>query len=714
MSNLFMQIGLSNACFSLALAIIAMVVGAKARRPHLAYLLWLLVLVKLLTPPLVSVPVIILPELDEPVAAVIDNSPQQIVRQDGMAPVALSAEIEGTENTLTIAGVGSQMLHYARASMPPIWLFGSVVVLAWSLIRVYRFNRLLTAESEVAPQKLQTAAMSVAQRLALSKTPTIYTTSARLSPMVWWAGGKVRIIIPQTLLDHMDASQQELILAHELAHVRRRDHFVRWVEWLCCVCFWWNPVVWLAQRNLRAMEEICCDEMVVSSLNTEPKCYANTLLSIVEFLAHPAIRPPAMASEINSGGILERRFRMIISKNTSKDSSRRLQLLVLLLALIVLPLGMAYAQDKNDRAEKYLDGVWAKLEAAVEAGEMTEEEAREKMLAVEDEMNARIAKHEAIAAKIKAAVEAGEITEEEARAKMAAMKKKGHDKKDIDYEAIGRRLKEAVKSGKMTEEEAMAKWEAIKKGDHGKKDIDIEAIAKKIRAAVEAGEITPEEGREKMAGLRRRAAAKRDVDIEAIGKKIRAAVQAGEMTPEQGRAKMTAIREKMAQGQRDRDGAMRERYAAAVEKIKAALEAGEITEEEAAAKFAALRSRIAASRDSGDRDRGGDLRARYAAAVEKIKAAVEAGEITEEEAEAKIAALRQRIAASRERSDKGEGDGMRERYAAVVEKIKAALEAGEITEEEAAAKFAALRSRIAASRERGDRDEDGSGQRRRR
>ena len=110
----------------------------------------------------------------------------------------------------------------------------------------------------------------------------------------------------------MDAQQWQWILAHELAHelahVRRRDYLVRWLEWLACVVFWWNPVVWWAQRNLRAAEEICCDELVISCLNPKPISYANSLLSAVEFLARPALRPPAMASEINSGGFLERRF----------------------------------------------------------------------------------------------------------------------------------------------------------------------------------------------------------------------------------------------------------------------------------------------------------------------------------------------------------------------------------------------------------------------
>ena len=57
MTDFLFQMGLSNACFSLALAIVAMIVGATAKRPHLAHLLWLLVFVKLVTPPIVTIPV---------------------------------------------------------------------------------------------------------------------------------------------------------------------------------------------------------------------------------------------------------------------------------------------------------------------------------------------------------------------------------------------------------------------------------------------------------------------------------------------------------------------------------------------------------------------------------------------------------------------------------------------------------------------------------
>ena len=97
----------------------------------------------------------------------------------------------------------------------------------------------------------------------------------------------------------------EMVVAHELAHLRRRDHLVRWVEWAATVLFWWNPVLWLARRGLRENEELCCDALVLSALDTDPNTYANSLLDALELLATPALRPPVVASQMTSGGSLE-------------------------------------------------------------------------------------------------------------------------------------------------------------------------------------------------------------------------------------------------------------------------------------------------------------------------------------------------------------------------------------------------------------------------
>ena len=407
MTDLLLHIGVSNLCLSLLLAIAAWAVQANGKWPLVAHLLWLLVLAKLVTPPLFTIPVIAVPGLPEAAAHGLPT---------GSLATAAAATTVGTASSVNPANAAAQ------TGLILLWLVGSACVLAWSLVRIYRFNRLLGMATEEAPRELQRTATEIGHSLGLRRIPIIYTTSAHLSPMVWWVGGAVRVVLPAALPHEMEPGQLRLILAHELAHVRRRDHLVRWLEWLACVGFWWNPVAWWARRNVRVNEEVCCDALVLRSLKPTPHSYANSLLSVVEFLSTPALRPPAMASAINGGGFLERRLQMIVTSHAVAKTPRWLHAFLLVFAVALLPLGVAYAQDP-DRA-----AVGKRLRAAVEAGELTAEQARSMMGSLQKAAGAERPRGSKRAKvyltdlrkKLGTAVRAGEMTREEAGKKYRA------------------------------------------------------------------------------------------------------------------------------------------------------------------------------------------------------------------------------------------------------------------------------------------------------
>lgn len=325
MTDLLFQVGFSNVFLSFILAIAALIAGITIKRPQLAHILWLLVLVKLVTPPLFTIPVIELPEqLDSVVFSRPDNS----------RPAANFSGFDG--DAIPPADTSFAFLDSGMNIILAMWILGSIVVFGISLVRVFRFNAMLKSGSETAPQEIQDISDGIAYRLKLKRVPLVSTTSAHISPMIWWLGRKVRIIIPAQLIEEMDSQQFHWILAHELAHVRRMDYLVRWIEWLAYVCFWWNPVVWWARYNLRMNEELCCDALVVSSLKPKPITYADSLLKAVVFLTGPVIPTPAMASEISGGGFLEERFRRIVSDDPRRSNSLLLQACFLVCALGVL------------------------------------------------------------------------------------------------------------------------------------------------------------------------------------------------------------------------------------------------------------------------------------------------------------------------------------------------------------------------------------------
>jgi beta-lactamase regulating signal transducer with metallopeptidase domain len=318
-TDVLVGVVLSNLIVSGMLAIAAYLVHRRGRYPVLSHLLWVLVLVKLVTPPLMTLPVVSIPAIG--VSA-------------GQATLAGASDAGGgTSLVAIVAGSAVAVLLLA-------WAAGSGIVLIASLRRIRRFDQLLRTTSTPAPAAIQQLADGLIDQLGLRAAPTIYLSTTRLSPLTWWTGTRVRIVIPTELPQEVDGEGLRWVLAHELAHVKRRDYMVRWLEWLACVAFWWNPVVWWTRRYLRDDEEASCDALVVDRLGAQPHSYASTLLNVVEFLSGDANQPPAVATGIDGGGSLERRLRLIITTGHIRTAPRWLVAGVMSSALILMPLGL--------------------------------------------------------------------------------------------------------------------------------------------------------------------------------------------------------------------------------------------------------------------------------------------------------------------------------------------------------------------------------------
>ena len=330
MTDLLVQLAVSGLLTSAALAIVAYAVHRYGRYPVLAHLLWVLVLAKLVTPPLLAIPFVRLP-----------SSGSLATELLGQSPAATAVVSQASADSIASAVVNGLIL---------VWVVGSVVVLAISLVRIWSFDRSLRRSSVAAPGWVAYMAQDAARALGMRSAPAISISRARLSPMTWWTGGRVRIVLPEGLIAEMESQHLAWILAHELAHVKRRDYMVRWLEWLAVVTFWWNPVAWWARSNLRLDEEASCDALVIEHLGAGPKSYARALLAVVEHLARPALRPPAVATGIDGGGSLERRFRLIITGHDVRRAPRLLVGGLVGASLLAMPLSFGAANEPSPSA----------------------------------------------------------------------------------------------------------------------------------------------------------------------------------------------------------------------------------------------------------------------------------------------------------------------------------------------------------------------------
>jgi beta-lactamase regulating signal transducer with metallopeptidase domain len=358
-----LRIAVMNTLGAAALAVLAAAAGRWSRRPALVRGLWLLVLLKLLTPPFIEVRAWPRPPATVAAETVPDRAPEDVLAdlmeapqppvagepQAALAPAGEDAEADDpaapAAPALPVAEpAGPPAVEPApEEQMPPaaetepsedpwsslagkvelsealcgLWLVGSVAWFALAGRRAARFGRLLE-HALPAPPSLQGRAWRLSRRMGLRGCPEVVMLPGRVAPLLWAVGGRALLCLPVGLVDGMGAEAVDTLLAHELAHYRRRDHWVRALEFLALGLYWWNPVAWLARRRLRDAEEECCDAWVVAVLPGARRTYATALVDAIEFLAESPPAVPTAASGIGGVSDLKRRLTMIMRGTTPR------------------------------------------------------------------------------------------------------------------------------------------------------------------------------------------------------------------------------------------------------------------------------------------------------------------------------------------------------------------------------------------------------------
>jgi hypothetical protein len=109
---------------------------------------------------------------------------------------------------------------------------------------------------------------------------------------------------------HWTDERRRVVLAHELAHIQRRDVLWQLVARLACILYWCHPLVWLANWRMRVEREFACDDAVLT-MGEAPNDYASQLVDVAATLLATS-KTPAHAVAMISRSSLERRVRLIL------------------------------------------------------------------------------------------------------------------------------------------------------------------------------------------------------------------------------------------------------------------------------------------------------------------------------------------------------------------------------------------------------------------
>ncbi|MHC4406041.1 MAG: Flp pilus assembly protein CpaB [Planctomycetota bacterium] len=372
---------------TLAAAVLAVLVlvACRARRlsPAVEHALWLLVLVKLLTPTWIAWPWSPVELWDRPdragpapVAVTTTDRPQVSRTALGAAHAtspepapgaALGAALPTSAGPATEAALrgdlptspkpateglpdpsGPSWLAWCNERWPEaalvVWALGALVVSSRQVIRGARFRRLV-ARGVAPPEWFLDELRRTAGHMGM-RPPASLAVPGLGCPVVW-CFGRAKLLWPEAMAGQSDPARGRGILLHELAHLRRRDHWVLWLETAAAWMWWWNPLFWYVRRRIHRSAERACDAWVVWAMPDGRRRYAESLVEVVERMSQTAPAAPAWGAIGRNRRDFERRLTMIVRGNVPRRVSWVAAIGIGLVAMIALP-GWSPGQAPGD------------------------------------------------------------------------------------------------------------------------------------------------------------------------------------------------------------------------------------------------------------------------------------------------------------------------------------------------------------------------------
>ena len=213
-----------------------------------------------------------------------------------------------------------------------IWLCG-VLLLSLNSLRHWRHMHWLLRHDAKPVPEWQYDLLRLCDRFAIWPRVRLLQSSHVVTPtLIGWL--KPIILLPVSVLGGFTPQQIEMIIAHELGHVRRWDYLLNLFQVTLETLLFYHPAVHWISRDVRNVRETCCDDLVIQMKCGTPLAYAHTLANLEGLRA--TLPAPALAA---SGGVLLARVRRIVGVEHETPEPLPMRqhgwLLVLLLVMAV-------------------------------------------------------------------------------------------------------------------------------------------------------------------------------------------------------------------------------------------------------------------------------------------------------------------------------------------------------------------------------------------
>lgn len=249
---------------------------------------------------------------------------------------AFRSDIDDSTSVSVDAGPGWSR---ALAAVYALLAGGLIARLLWSLVIVHsRLSRLEPVTDEACCALVDELTIGA----ELRRTILLRRSDRAGTPWTWGAVRPV-IVVPPAFAAWPLAEQRNA-LVHEIAHIRRFDFLAAVLGQICLALYWFQPLVWLAERARRVEAEYSADDLVVS-LGASPPDYARQLLGIARIVRGSGPGAVAAAMAGHAGQFLPR-VKRILDPKARREAMRKSTRLVAVAVGVLLAAPLVLLEPK--------------------------------------------------------------------------------------------------------------------------------------------------------------------------------------------------------------------------------------------------------------------------------------------------------------------------------------------------------------------------------
>ncbi|HYE72403.1 MAG TPA: M56 family metallopeptidase, partial [Blastocatellia bacterium] len=225
-------------------------------------------------------------------------------------------------NTETKQALPQDTRSYWLWAVLAVWMSGALAVLMRIVIGVAKVRRTMKRAQVIAEPEWMAALWHLSSELQLRRKVVLYRGEEIKLPMTWglWHSA---VLLPEDCLNWSD-DVRELVLLHELAHIKRGDCLTQLLGQIACAAYWFNPLVWTAARKLRVERELACDDYVLR-VGARASDYASCLVEIARSFG--IARSASVVAVGMACSQLESRVRAILNPALSRRGLNRVAII---------------------------------------------------------------------------------------------------------------------------------------------------------------------------------------------------------------------------------------------------------------------------------------------------------------------------------------------------------------------------------------------------